>query len=397
MVKNATEIMIVAGESSGDRLGAELVSEIARKIPNVTFFGAAGPAMRSAGVESVMDSDTWAVVGIGAVAKAIPRFLRILFELRDIAKRRKPAAVILIDFPEFNLKLANRLKNDGHRVIYYVSPQVWAWRKYRVRTIRESVDLVLSILPFEREWYEQQGVEHVEFVGNPIAARTKPTKLKEGFYSEYGFDPKKQLVALLPGSRAREIDRHLPEMIKAAELMKQVHGSLQFAAAAVDPRARTQIEKLAGESISLTVIESDAVNLLNASDAAAISSGTATLEAGMLGTPMVVVYRVPTLDYLLFRPFVKVPHVALINLVARRRVVTEFIQNEFTHDNLAAELERLLQPGVNQALRAELRSVVENHIGNLSSARAADAVIEFLRLPSADDLQTGDRTPEKAV
>ena len=389
--------MIVAGEASGDRLGADLVKAIVSKTPGASFFGAAGPAMRSAGVESVYDSNEWSVVGVGAVMRSIPRFLKIMSELRDVAKKRKPAAVILIDFPEFNLNLAKKLKKEGHRVIYYVSPQVWAWRKYRVRTMQKSVDLILSILPFEKEWYAGNGVEHVKFVGNPVAERTKPTKSKESFLNEYGLDPKMELVALLPGSRRKEIERHLPVMLKAADLLTQFNGSVQFAVAAANSIARELIEKQIGKSSSVSVIDGDTVNLLSASDAAAISSGTATLEAGILGTPMVVVYRLPKLDYLLFRPFVKVPHVALINLIAGRRIVEEFIQHELTSENLVAELERLLKPSVNNALRTELRSVAKDLVSLSPPGRAADAVITFLRMPLTNDLQPGDRTLKKAV
>ena len=164
---------MIAGEASGDRLGAQLVREILARRDGTTFFGTPGQEMRAAGVESIFDSDSWSIVGIVAVAKAVPRFLKIRSALRREAKKRKPSVVVLIDFPEFNLKLARLLKKDGHMVIYYVSPQVWAWREYRFKTIRDSVDILLSILPFEAEWYTRKGVHHVEYVGSPVVGRTR--------------------------------------------------------------------------------------------------------------------------------------------------------------------------------------------------------------------------------
>ena len=378
MSDRGEEIMIIAGEASGDRLGADLVKELALKRPDLKFFGTPGPAMRGAGVESLFDSDGWSIVGIGAVAKAVPQFLRVLSELRRIARQRKPAAVVLIDFPEFNLKLASKLKKDGHRVIYYVSPQVWAWRKYRIRTIRESVDLLLSILPFEKQWYAKQGIEHVEFVGNPVVARTNPTSSKAQIFERYRLVQGKNLVALLPGSRRKEIRRHLPVMIDAAIRMGEQ--SVQFVVAAATAHARFEIESILGESpgFAASVAEGETIDVLNAADAAVISSGTATLEAAIVGTPMVVVYKLPRTDYLLFQPFVNVPHIALINLVAGRSLVTELIQDEFNAEYLARELNDLLRPERNERMRLELRLAVEVLRSGDSTANAADQVIKFL-------------------
>ena len=378
MIKEGPEIMIVTGETSGDRLGAELVEELKSKRTGMLFFGTTGPAMRSAGVESVFDSDAWSVVGIGAVARSLPRFLKILSRLRDIADQRRPTVIVLIDFPEFNLKLATKLKKDGHRVIYYVSPQVWAWRKYRVGTIRKNVDLLLSILPFEKGWYAEQGIEHVEFVGNPIVARTKPTRSKKEFFEAYGLDSGKQLIALLPGSRRKEIARHLPLMMEAANVLKTEYRTIQVAVAAANSQASADIEKLLPGFPGSVLVEGDAVNLLNAADAAAISSGTATLEAGIVGAPMVVVYKLPRLDYALFRPVIKTPHIALINLVAGRRVVTELVQNEFTPERLSRELKNLLEPTENARMRGELEQAVRKLNADDSKVNAAEAVIRFL-------------------
>jgi lipid-A-disaccharide synthase len=376
--------MIVAGEASGDALGAELISEIHRRRPNTTFFGAAGPHMRALGVEAVFESDDWSVVGVGAVAIQLPRFLQIKGDLRKLANDRRPDAIILVDFPEFNLKLAKSLKSDGHRVIYYVSPQIWAWRKYRIKTIRECVDLLLSILPFEVDWYAERGVDHVKFVGNPVVARTTTTISREEFCKMHGLDPGKPLIALLPGSRQKEIERHLSIMLSAADLLSASIPHAQFVVSAANSTARKKINEIVGtfSSNSKVMVTYDTLNLLGSAAAAAIASGTATLEAGVTGTPMVVIYKVPKLDYLLFKPFVEVPHFALINLVAGERIAMELMQNDLTAKDLAIELERLLDSEVNNEMRRTLKNAVRK-LGEASpSAEAAEAVIEFLETTS---------------
>jgi lipid-A-disaccharide synthase len=377
--------MIVSGEASGDTLGAELVTEILRRCPNTTFFGAAGPKLRAAGVEAVFDSDDWSVVGVGAVIKAAPRFLQIKRELRKIANERRPDAIILIDFPEFNLRLAGRLKSDGHRVIYYVSPQLWAWRKYRIKTIRKCVDLLLAILPFEVGWYASRGINHVKYVGNPVVARTAASLSREQFCKAHGLDSKKPLIALLPGSRQKEIERHLSVILSAARLLKASVLDAQFVLSAANRKAKGRIEesmRTLRAPFDVKVVE-DTLNLLGAADAAAVASGTATLEAGIIGTPMVVIYKLPKLDYLLFKRFVDVPHFALINLVAGKRIVKELMQNDLTAKNLAHELKRLLVPEVNETMRRELKDAAAKLGESSPSGRAAEAVIEFLNSPSA--------------
>ncbi|MGH9949953.1 MAG: lipid-A-disaccharide synthase, partial [Pyrinomonadaceae bacterium] len=210
-----TNLMIVCGEPSGDELGARLVDEIRKIESEAMFFGATGAKMRAAGVETIVQSDDWPITGVAAVMRSIPAFYYRLRFLEAVADKRKPSAVILIDFPEFNLKLAKRLKKQGHTIIYYVSPQLWAWRKYRVRSIAKYVDLLLSILPFEKEWYSKQGVENVVYVGNPIAENVRPAMSRAEFCIKHGLDNRKPIIALLPGSRGKEIRYHLPLMLKA--------------------------------------------------------------------------------------------------------------------------------------------------------------------------------------
>lgn len=377
------KFMIVAGEASGDELAAKLISEIRRIVPEVEFFGTVGPRMRELGVESIFDSDKWSITGILPVALAIPQFLRALRVLKRTAAERKPDAVILIDFPEFNLKLARHLKQRGQTVIYYVSPQLWAWRKYRIRAIRKYVDLLISILPFEPEWYAANGVDNVEFVGNPIIENISPATNKTEFCLKHGLDQAGRLIALLPGSRKREIRYHLPPMIESAIKMVKDWPDLQFVIA-IPPnisfdQTREALAEFSphGEIGKVIIVQNETFEALNAADAAAVASGTATLEAGIIGTPMAIVYRMSKLDGMILRPFVKAEFIGLINLVAGRCVAKELVQDDFTSDNLSAELFRLLDPATNTLVRRELASASASLLQG-ASKKSAGSIIRFV-------------------
>lgn len=382
------KIMIVAGEASGDAHGAKLVRALRAAMPDagLEFFGAAGEGLRSEGVESIVNSDAMSVVGLPEITGAIPMFLRAFRDLTQAASRRKPDAAILIDFPDFNLKLAKSLKKQGITVIYYISPQLWAWRKYRIRTIRRYVDLLITILPFERAWYAARGVLHVEYVGSPLAREVRPRTSKEEFCSRHSLDPSRPVISLLPGSRHKEITRILPEMLRAAGLISELRGDIQFLIALATIRSETEVRNAFAETETdfprlaarIKTISGETYDVLNASESAAIASGTATLEAGIIGTPMVIVYKTSSLNYKLLRPLISVEHFGLINLIAGSRVATEMIQDEFTPAALARELLRLLEPEQNQRTRADLlaASAKLGHSG--ASARAANLIIGLL-------------------
>jgi len=388
------KLMIVVGETSGDSHAADLVREIRETEPGAKFFGAAGPKMRDAGVEAIVEADMLSVVGIGAVARSIPMFLGVLKKLKEEARRRKPDAVILVDFPEFNLKLARSLKKQGLKVIYYISPQIWAWRKYRIRTIRRDVDLVVSILPFEKEWYASQGVDHVIQVGNPLVEEVRPSTSKSEFCSRHSLRPEDPIVTLLPGSRGKEMARILPVMLEAASLMSDSDPATQFVIALAPNRTVGEVDEVqkkleaSGHELRscLVCVQNETYDALNASDAAAVTSGTATLEAGILGVPMVVVYKVPQFDYNLLKRFVKVPHIGLINLIAGERLAKEQLQDEFTPRALSDELLRLLQPKENASMREKLRQVSERLQEDNCNPSAGEAILDFIRSkPSLDE------------
>ncbi len=380
--------MLVAGEPSGDAHAAKLVWALRKEAEpvEIEFFGSAGERMRDAGVESVIRADDLAIIGIPEIARALPTFLRAFRDLKMAASARQPDAIILVDFPEFNLKLAKSLKQMGFKVIYYISPQLWGWRKYRRKTIREHVDLLLTILPFEKDWYAKYGIENVEFVGSPLVNEVKPLISREDFRRKYSINDGDPLIALLPGSRHKEISRILPPMLESASIMAAKDDRLQFVIALASTRSESEVEEarglVKGSGIKLPerilIVKDETYDAVNASDAAAVASGTATLETGIIGTPMAVVYKTSGFNYKLIRPLIKIDHFGLINLIAGKRIVTEMIQNEFTPDALADELDRLLEPDVNAAVRKNLASAAEKLGTGGASQRAARAVLSLI-------------------
>ncbi len=375
-------IMIVAGEASGDTHAAKLVRAIMDAQPSVgfEFFGAAGPRMRDAGVEAIVESDSLSIVGLAEIGQALPMFFRAKRDLKNAALARKPEVVILVDFPDFNLKIAKSLKKFGFKVVYYISPQLWAWRKYRIASIRKYVDLLITILPFEKEWYSARGVDHVEYVGNPLANEVKPSRSRAEFCSDNRLDASLPIVALLPGSRYKEIERILPVMLDAARELKYGVPNAQFLVAAASSQAKQSIVSLVSRSdgLNFTIVEGQTYDGLNAADVAAVTSGTATLEAGIIGTPMAIVYKSSALNYALLRPLITVDHFGLINLIAGERVAAELIQGGFTPKTLAAELLRLLEPSANAKMRSKLQEAADKLGQGGASKRAAEAVLRLM-------------------
>ena len=379
--------MIVAGEASGDAHAARLVMRLRELSPDADFefFGATGHLLREAGVESIVNADNLSIVGLPEIAKALPVFWRTFQTLKKTAIQRKPDAVILVDFPDFNLKLARALKKSGLKVIYYISPQLWAWRKYRARIIKKYVDLVLTILPFEKDWYQEQGINHVEYVGNPLAREVQSTLTKEEFCAKHKLDASQPIVALLAGSRHKEIARILPAMLETASLLAQKNPEIQFINALASTRNLAEVEAAIGETKqkkislpkNLITVRGETREALNAADAAAVTSGTATLETAIIGAPMAIVYKTSSLNYKMLRPLINVPHFGLINLIARERLAAEFIQDEFTPEVLAAELFRLLDAETNKKMRARLKEVVET-LGHGAARNAARAIIKTM-------------------
>jgi lipid-A-disaccharide synthase len=381
-------LMLVAGEDSGDAHAAALVRALREAEPGARFefFGSAGAAMAREGVEPVAREEDLAITGLVEIARALPRFLEAYRALKQAAVERRPHAVVLVDWPDFNLALARALRRRGVKVIYYISPQLWAWRSYRVRQVRRDVDLLLTILPFERQWYAARGVGHVEFVGHPLAGAVTSRLTREEFCALHDLDPSKPTVALLPGSRRKEFERIAPVMLDAAARLSRTIPAAQFVLALAARRTPEEAARAidahpAAETLAprIRVAHDEAREALAASDAAAVCSGTATLEAALLATPLVVVYKESALNWQTLGRLIEVEHYGLVNLVAGYRLAPELMQDDFTGGTLARELLALLDPAQNACVRARLREATARLGEGGASRRAAEAVLRALR------------------
>jgi lipid-A-disaccharide synthase len=382
-------IMIVAGEASGDHHAAALVQALREAEPPrpIDFFGATGPNMRAAGVESVVQSDELSILGLLEIGGALPKFWRAFKLLKQAAIENKPDAVVLVDWPDFNLKLARALHRCGLKIIYYISPQLWAWRGYRSRSIERNVDLLLSILPFEKDWYADRGIDQVEFVGHPLAGEVHVAQDRAEFCRQTKLDPKLPIISLLPGSRRKEVERILPPMLEAAALISARQPEIQFVIVVAPGRSSDEVRDIVRAQRAmpeplpscLHIVTGQSREALAAADAAAIASGTATLEAALLGTPMVVVYKESLINWHTLGRLITVDHYGLVNLVAGERVATELMQDDLNGERLANELLLLLDKKTNEEARIRLREVAHQLGEGGASQRAADCILQALR------------------
>ncbi|MDZ7805140.1 MAG: lipid-A-disaccharide synthase [Thiohalophilus sp.] len=366
-------VMIIAGEASGDLHAAKLVEGVKQQRPDTRFFGIGGSAMRKAGVDILVESSELAVVGLIEVFAHRKVIFGALNRMREILRNDPPDLLILTDYPEFNLRLARTAKECGVKVLYYISPQIWAWRQGRVKKIRQLVDNMAVVFPFEVDFYARHGVP-VTYVGHPLAHEVRASADRNTLLREFGLDPARPVVGLFPGSRRSEIKRLLPIIIDTARLLQQHRPQLQF----VLPIASTLNPALIRENmpeheLDIHYIEHRPYDAMQVSDAIVTVSGTVTLEIALIGTPMVVINRVAWLTYHIVKRMLKIDHLALCNIVAQRRIVAELIQNDATPQTIAAELERLLDDGdyrkeIKQGLE-EVRQKLEDdsHITDIAT------------------------------
>jgi lipid-A-disaccharide synthase len=376
------KLMFVVGEPSGDSHATKLIRELKIINPNIEFFGTTGKKMREIGVETIFNADDFSVVGLPEVLKTVPKFLNVLKILKQTAVERKPDAVILVDFPEFNLKFAKSLKKLGFKVIYYISPQLWAWRKYRVRGIKRDVDLLLTILPFEKNWYSKQGINHVEFVGNPLVGEVKAKLNRQEFCQKHNLDEKKPIITILAGSRRKEVERNLPILFQTILQMSVKNRDLQFVMPIAPTRKLSEFEATKATFTNLPEIifvETETWEAVASADVAAVKSGTSTLETAILGTPLVIIYKTSTFNWWTLGSLINVEHIGLVNLIAEKRLATELLHTNFTADILEAELWKLLEPNNNQKMREELKKINEKLGTENASLNAAKAIINFLK------------------
>jgi lipid-A-disaccharide synthase len=382
-------LMVVAGEPSGDAHAAALVSALRAAAPDteVEFFGATGPSLRAAGVDTIVPTDELSILGLLEIGRVIPKFLRAYKQLKRAAVDRRADAVVLVDWPDFNLPLARALHRRGIRVIYYISPQLWAWRPKRVEKIKRDVDLLLAILPFEREWYAQRDVNHVEFVGHPLAEQVHARFGREEFCRIHDLDPSRPIISLLPGSRHKELQRILPPMLDATSALGRKRPDVQFVLVIAPSRSPEEAEEIIKSRRgplprpgNFRITHHQTREALAASDAAAVASGTATLEAALLTTPMVIVYKESKINWHTLGRLITAEHFGLVNLIAGKRVVTELMQNELNGERLAAEILALLDPQTNASMRNQLRDVIARLGKGGASKRAAESIVRFMGL-----------------
>ena len=356
--------MFIAGEASGDAHAAELITALRAQAPDVKVFGAGGPKMQAAGMELLLDLTEHAVVGLVEVLKNYGKFRRIFWDLVQVAERRKPDAVLLIDFPGFNLRFARQMKLRGIKVIYYISPQLWAWHASRAKQIERDVELMLTIFPFEKAWYAQHAPKlRVEFVGHPFAERVKA--------GGAAATREEKLVLLLPGSREREVAKIWPIMMEVVERMP---AGVKFIAAAVNGQSATMMKHS-----RVTVEVGQAHELMQRATLAITASGTATMECAFYGCPMIVVYKVNWLTYLIGRMVVKVNWLAMPNVIAGCEIVPEFIQHDAKPERIAAVAGDLLSNAASRGqMQGELRKIVESLGGAGASQRAAAFILDAL-------------------
>jgi len=375
---------IVAGESSGDTLGAALIHALRARVPDVRVFGVAGPKMIAAGCEAWASADELAVMGLAEIVHHLPRLLRLRKSLLERFTAARPDVFVGIDSPEFNLGMAKRLKQRGLKTVQYVSPQVWAWRQGRVRTIGKSCDLVLCLLPFETDFYAQHGVRAV-FVGHPLADQI-PLEVNRGEARRaLGIDDDAKVIALLPGSRMGEVERLGADFAAAAAWIAQRNPSVRFVAPMASARVRAAFERQVntlGPAVvpAITILDGQAQRALAASDGVIVASGTATLETLLTGRPMVVAYRLSAMTAFLLRSLglVKVPYFSQPNLLVGRRLVPEFFQEAVSGAALgAALLHEIEDPQHVAELTREFRTVHEV-LRRGGAERAASAILELL-------------------
>jgi lipid-A-disaccharide synthase len=400
------QVFVIAGEASGDLHGSNLIHALKSKLPQTRFVGIGGPKMEEAGLELLFPSSDLAVVGVVEVIGHIRPILKAFGRTTSWLREKRPDLLILIDYPEFNLQVAGRAKKLGIPIFYYISPQVWAWRQGRVKKLRRLVDRMAVILPFEEAFFRSRGME-VSFVGHPLLDVVKAWVSKTEFCRRAGINPERPIVGLVPGSRKSEVSRLFPVMAGAAERIFQDRQDIQFVlplAPSLDPgilesfnhritrlintdrNRQLQTHKSPDHQI-IRVVEGQTYDAIAASDLILAASGTVTLEAAILGTPMVVTYKVSPVTCFLGKFLIKVPFASLVNLVAGRRVVNEIIQKDVTPERLAREALSLLRDDTGRKNMIRDLKEVRNALGGTGAAeRAADLAMELISGSRADCL-----------
>jgi lipid-A-disaccharide synthase len=375
---SSNKVLIVAGESSGDLHGANLAKELLKRRPNLALAGIGGLQMRNAGVDTLIDNRELAVVGLWEVLSHFSHIKRAFDTMTDILKNDPPALLILIDYPDFNLRLAKVAKKAGVPVVYYISPQVWAWRKGRVKTIRKIVDKMLVVFPFEEKFYHKSGVD-CAFVGHPLLDAIGELPTHEFLAARFGLDASRPILGLLPGSRRKELSFHLSVMLDSWKLIREQVPGIQ----AILPVADTLDIEGIRASISgfddIKVVQHDTPGVMAVMDAAVVASGTATLQTALYGKPMVIIYKLSPVTYQIGKRLIKLPFIGIVNLLMDEEVVPELIQDDASPERISALASRIFKDGeYRTSVREKLERVREKLGGPGASGRAADEVLKII-------------------
>ena len=381
------KFLLSAGEASGDNYGAQLITALRQLAPGSEFFGMGGESMRGVGFAAQIHANEVAVVGLVEVITHLPAIRRRFKALVAEAATRRPDAAVLIDFPDFNLRLARELHALGIPVFYFVSPQIWAWRTGRVEQIKKYVRKMIVIFPFEQEFYRSHGVD-VAYVGHPLAFLPLPQVSRMDFAAQYKLDPNKQWVALLPGSRRREVHLNLPPLMDAVELLQKEGSDFEYLLPVASTLDKEWVRYQLGPAYKAVKLTESAQATVMLSRAAVVASGTATVETALTGTPLVVVYRLFLLTWLLGRRLVKLDTFAMPNLIAGRKIVPELIQGDFTGEAVVRELKKILPDGTARQEMQEALAEVKRTLA-VEEAPALRAAEEILAAISRGGLALG--------
>ena len=372
-------ILIAAGEASGDLHASCLVKAMLELEPSLHFYGMGGEKLREVGVRIIFDISRLSVMGITEVIRHLGHLYRVFKWLEKSLKNDRPDLIILIDYPDFNLRLAKVAKRYNVPVLYYISPQIWAWRTRRIKKIGKLVDKMIVVFPFELSLYEREGID-VSFVGHPLLDIVKVNRSKEENIKRFGLDDQKTTIGLLPGSRLSEVKKILPPVIGAAQQLSKRFKNLQFILPIAPGLKKEDMAKLAeNTTIAITIVDDSIYEVIDSSYLVIVASGTATLETALLSTPMVILYKMSPLSYLVGRKLVKVKYIGMANIIAGKKVVPELIQDEATAERITYEVIRMLEDtSYHQGICEEL-SCIKKKLGEPgASKRAARIALEML-------------------
>jgi lipid-A-disaccharide synthase len=374
------QVLISAGEASGEMYGAQLIEALQRHSPSLQFFGAGGERMRAAGCEIIVDAKDLAVVGITEILSRLPTILGLYRKLIRSADEKRPAVAVVIDSPAFNWRVARQMRKRGIPVVYYVCPQFWAWRQGRVKLLRKYVNKALVIFPFEEKFYRDRGVD-ATFVGHPLADLPTPAITREAYASENQLDAAKPWITLMPGSRRKEVRMNLPTILEAEARLGDAYEYLLPVAPTLDSQFLWGLIDFERSELPKIKLVPEALPALFHSRAGIVASGTATVEAALMGTPFVMVYRVSPITYALGKPRVKVPYFAMVNLIAEEEIVPELVQHQFTAQNIVTEMNKIIPDGEPRTRMIERLAAIRTKLkqgsgGTHPSERAAEIIMQ---------------------